>query len=136
MKTILFAWQHARMLGTPIPKFPQAFALTGSSRWLPLVFVGPPAVVVTMMRWMAIIMLTKASTSAGAEPCVGCTAGAGFVQHKRYLSQTRRDDFCEGKKGLHEAPAGAEGNIDCRGRPLGQWQPFYLFCPEKGFPSK
>ncbi|CAJ1343253.1 unnamed protein product [Effrenium voratum] len=67
-----------------------------------------------MMR-MAIIMLTKASTSAGAEPCVGCTAGAGFVQHKRYLSQTRRDDFCEGKKGLHEAPAGAEGNIDCRG---------------------
>ena len=53
------------------------------------------------------------------EPCRGssCTAGAGFVQYRRLLSQKAsvRDEFCQGKTGLYAAPAGAEGNINCRG---------------------
>ncbi|CAK9034264.1 unnamed protein product [Durusdinium trenchii] len=63
-----------------------------------------------MMHILALLMLGKSLA-----PCMGSTAGAGFVQYKRKLSQTVGDDFCQGKTGLHAAPAGAEGNEDCRG---------------------
>ena len=64
-----------------------------------------------VMHLAAILLTIRESL---AESCVGCTAGAGFVQYHRRLSQGLQDDFCEGKQGLFAAPVGP-GNEDCQG---------------------